>query len=213
MELIVSSLKSGEDRRQSETLVTRCELFSIFLKAGLAFGGGLGILAVLEQELVDQRRAVTREEFLAVYGIGRMVERSGVLTEDQLLYAFTIARVTPGQANFYVASIGYMLYGIPGAIVATLAIVLPGYIMIPLMHGYEHLRESLWIKGFTKGLTVASVGLILAAVVQIARGTLTQPIAWIILVATLIMTQLFRWNVLVTLASASCLGLLLKWLL
>jgi chromate transporter len=141
-----------------------------------------------------------------------LVDGAHVLTEDQLLYAFTIARVTPGQANFYVASIGYMLYGFPGAIVATLAIILPGYIMIPLLHGFEHLRDSLWIKGFTKGLTVTSVGLILAAVVQIARDTLTQPAAWIVLLTTLVLTQLFKWNIFVTLATVSCLGLLLRWL-
>jgi chromate transporter len=142
-----------------------------------------------------------------------LVEGAQVLTEDQLLYAFTIARVTPGQANFYVASIGYMLYGMPGAIVATLAIILPGYVMIPLLHGFEHFRDSRWIKGFTNGLMITSVGLILAAVVQIARGTLTQPIAWLVLIATLIMAQLLKWNVVVTLVVASCLGLVLKWLL
>ena len=141
-----------------------------------------------------------------------LVEGSGVLTQDQLLYAFTIARVTPGQANFYVASIGYMLYGMPGAILTTLAIMLPGYLMIPLLRGYEYLRHSRWIKGFTRGLTVTSVGLILAAVVQISRGALTQPIAWVVLFATLIMTQILKWNVLVALAVASCLGLLLTWL-
>jgi chromate transporter len=142
-----------------------------------------------------------------------LVGGARVLTEDQLLYAFTIARVTPGQANFYVASIGYMLYGMPGAIVATLAIILPGYVMIPLLYGFEHLRDSRWITGFTRGLTVTSVGLILAAVVQIARGTLTQPIAWVVLLAMIVMTQLLRWNLFVALAAATCLGLLLKWLL
>jgi chromate transporter len=142
-----------------------------------------------------------------------LVEGSGALSEDQLLYAFTIARVTPGQANFYVASIGYMLYGMPGAVLTTLAIMLPGYVMIPLLKGYEHLGHLRWIKGFTKGLTVTSVGLILAAVVQIGVAALTEPIAWVILLATLIMTQLLKWNTLVALAAASCLGLLLKWLL
>lgn len=142
-----------------------------------------------------------------------LVEGNHVLTENQLLYAFTIARVTPGQANFYVASIGYMLYGMPGAILSTLALMLPGYIMIPLMKGYEHLRHSSWIKGFTKGLTVTSVGLILAAVVQIARGALNQPLAWAVLLATLIMTQLLKWNIFLALGAASCLGLLLHWLL
>jgi len=140
-----------------------------------------------------------------------LVEGARVLTEDQLLYAFTIARVTPGQANFYVASIGYMLYGMPGAVFTTLVIMLPGYLMIPLLRGYEHLRHLDWITGFTKGLTVTSVGLILAAVIQIARGALTQPIAWVVFLAMLVMTQLLKWNALVALAVASCFGLLLKW--
>ena len=142
-----------------------------------------------------------------------LVLGSRVLTQDQLLYAFTIARVTPGQANLYVASIGYMLYGMPGAILTTLAIMLPGYVMIPLLRGYEHLHHSPWIKGFTKGLTVTSVGLILAAVIQIARDALTQPTAWVVLFATLIMTQLLKWNALTALAAATCLGLVFKWLL
>ena len=49
--------------------------------------------------------------------------------------------------------------------------------------------------------------------IQIARDALTQPTAWVVLFATLIMTQLLKWNALIALAVASCLGLLLKWLL
>ena len=158
----------------------------------MTFGNGPVMIPLLQTHLVDGAR---------------------VLTEDQLLYAFTIARVTPGQANFYVASIGYMLYGMPGAIVTTLAIIVPAYIMIPLLRGFEHLRDSRWINDFTRSLTITSVGLILAAVVQIARGALTQPIAWVVLLATLVITQLLRWNIFVAMAVASCLGLLLKWLL
>jgi hypothetical protein len=55
------------------------DLFVIFLKAGLAFGGGLGILAVLEGELVTKRKALTREEFLTAYALGRLVP-SGTMT-------------------------------------------------------------------------------------------------------------------------------------
>src|SRR3712207_8122653 len=45
----------------------------------------------------------------------RFVEEERLLTLDQLLYAFAIARVTPGPANVYVAAIGYFLHGLPGA--------------------------------------------------------------------------------------------------
>jgi chromate transport protein ChrA len=40
--------------------LSRVELFLIFLKAGLAFGGGLDILAALEDELVSKRRVVSK---------------------------------------------------------------------------------------------------------------------------------------------------------
>jgi chromate transporter len=140
----------------------------------------------------------------------QFVDGAHVLTADQLLYAFTLGRVTPGQANVYVASIGYMLYGMPGAMASVLAISLPGYLMIPLVKGYERLRHTAWIGGFTRGLTVASVGVVLASVVQISRDALTGPLAWLVLAATLVMTQVLRWNLLVAIGIGGGLGLVLN---
>ena len=140
-----------------------------------------------------------------------LVEDAGVLTQDQLLYAFTIARVTPGQANSYVASAGYMLHGIPGAILTTLIIMLPGYLMLAAMKGFERFRHSARVRGFTKGITATSVGLILAAVIQIGDSTLIEPVAWVVFAATLAMIQLFKWNVFVALGAATALGLALTW--
>src|SRR3989442_14358706 len=88
-------LKRAEAKRQSKddsTRVTRGDLFSIFLRAGLAFGGGLGILAVLEQELVNKRRAVTTDEFLTIYGIGGIVP-SGTMTALAVPYGYKVGRV------------------------------------------------------------------------------------------------------------------------
>ena len=50
-------------------------------------GGGLGILAVLEEELVDKLRAVTKDEFLTIYGIGRIVP-SGTMTALAVAYGY-----------------------------------------------------------------------------------------------------------------------------
>lgn len=139
-----------------------------------------------------------------------LVEDAGVLTQEQLLYAFTVARVTPGQANSYVASVGYMLHGMPGALLATLVIMLPGYLMLAAMKGYERFRHSARVRGFTKGITATSVGLILAAVVQIGGSTLGTPVAWIVFAATIAMTQLLKWNIFVALGAAAVLGLALE---
>lgn len=139
-----------------------------------------------------------------------LVETNHVLTLDQLLYAFTIARVTPGPANLYVTSIGYMLYGLVGAVLTTVAITLPGYLMLPLLKGYERVRTTKLVKGFTRGLTTVSVGLIFATVVQIAGKTLTNPISWVIFPLTFVVIHFLNWNPILSLLLMSALGLLLK---
>lgn len=164
----------------------------IFVFNAMTFGNGPVLLPLLQQALVDERH---------------------VLAQDQLLYAFALARTTPGQANLYVASIGYFLYGLGGALLTTLALQLPGYLMIPLVKSYERFKNVQWVKGFTKGLTVTSVGLIFAAVVQIGLKTLTNPIAWIILPLTLVFNYWLKWGTLLSLGAACLVGLFLKiWL-
>lgn len=139
-----------------------------------------------------------------------LVEERGVLTIDQLLYAFTIARITPGQANVYVAAIGYMLFGLPGAVLTTLAIMLPGYVMIPLLHGYERLRTLDPVKSFTRGLTSASVGLIFAATLRIGQGTLNNPAAWIVFLLSIVLLSVLKWHPIISILVASAVGLLLS---
>ena len=88
-----------------------------------------------------------------------LVEERVVLGTDQLLYAFAIAQVTPGQNNVYVASLGYMVHGLAGGLLAILVMVLPGYTMLLLLRGYESLRNAPRVRRFSRGLTAASVGL------------------------------------------------------
>jgi len=138
-----------------------------------------------------------------------LVERRHVLTTEQLLYAFTIARITPGQANVYVAAIGYMLFGLPGAVVSTLVIMLPGYLMLPLARGYARVRASDAVRGFTRGLVAASVGLILAAATEMARSSLTSGVAWTVFVLAVLASTLLRWNTFFVLAVPSAVGIVL----
>lgn len=181
--------------------MTRRALFAVFLKAGLAFGGGLGavmfvynamtfgngpvMVPLLEDDLVDDRH---------------------VLGADQLLYAFTLARVTPGQANTYVAAVGYMLHGLPGALATTASIVLPGYLILPLLSGCERVKPLGAVPAFTHGLTVASVGLVCAAILDIAQQTLTTWTSLVVFAAALAMAQLLRRKPLVVLAVSGVLG-------
>jgi chromate transporter len=169
------------------------ELLALIFSFNLmTFGNGPVMIPLLQTNLVDER---------------------GVLTVDQLLYAFTIARITPGQANTYVAAIGYMLFGFPGALLTMLAIMLPGYVMLPLLKGYELVSTARVVRNFTRGLTSASVGLIFAATVQIGRRSLTTPIAWAVFGVALILLYGLKWSPIVSLLVASAVGVVLKfWL-
>jgi chromate transporter len=167
--------------------VSLLELCAVmFLYNAMTFGNGPVMVPLLQADLVDRR---------------------GVLSTDQLLYAFTIARVTPGQANTYVAAIGYMLYGLVGALATTAAILLPGYLMLPLLWGYERVKAVRLVPSFTRGLTVASVGLIFAAALSIGRATLTGWVSLVVFAAALAMAQLLQWNPLLVLGVSALLGI------
>src|SRR5512141_2473396 len=99
------------------------DLFLIFLKAGLAFGGGLGILAVLEEELVTRRQVISREDFLTYYGISRIVP-SGSMTALAVAY-------------------GYRLGGVWGTVIALTALVIPAFILTVLLTMlYQVLKDT-----------------------------------------------------------------------
>jgi len=167
--------------------VSLLELCAVmFLYNAMTFGNGPVMVPLLQADLVDRR---------------------GVLSTDQLLYAFTIARVTPGQANTYVAAIGYMLHGLVGALATTAAILLPGYLMLPLLWGYERVKAVRLVPSFTRGLTVASVGLIFAAALSIGRATLTGWVSLVVFAAALALAQLLQWNPLLVLGVSALLGI------
>ena len=131
--------------------ISRRALFGIFLKAGLAFGGGLGILAVLEQELVTRRQAVGREEFLRLYGLGRIVP-SGTMTALAVAY-------------------GYRFAGLPGTVISLTALVLPALVLtVALTAVYGLVRQQQWLPELLP-LTIlpAALAFIVVAGVRLGR--------------------------------------------
>ena len=125
-------------------------IFWVFFKAGLAFGGGLGILAVLEDELVTRRHLVSRDEFLATYGLGRIVP-SGTMTALAVAY-------------------GYRLGGWPGTAVALLAMVLPGLtVTVLLTAAYALIRRANLFAWLQVTILPAALAFILSAALRLGR--------------------------------------------
>jgi len=165
-------------------------LLILFSANVLTFGNGRVMVPILERQLVEDSHA---------------------LSLDQFLYAFTVGRVTPGLNNVYVAGIGYMLHGWAGALLTVLVVMIPAYLVIPLHTGYRRFEGSGYVRGFARGLTAASVGLILAATVDIGRTTLTSPSAIAVCAVTVVMLNVLKWHTLVSLAIACAFGLALTY--
>lgn len=163
-------------------------LWHVFLFNTLAFGNGAVMFPLVQR--------------------GFLRDQDG-LSIDQLLFAFALAQATPGQGNLYVASIGYMLFGVPAAFLAVLTINLPGYLMLWVVRWYDRLRGFQPVRCFIRGMTSASVGLIFAATGDMARHALIHPACWVVFLLTLALTQKFRWNSLASLLVAASAGMLI----
>lgn len=150
-------------------------LFGVFLKIGsVLFGSGYVLLAFMRADLV---------------------QRLGWLTEQQLLDAVAIGQVTPGPVFTTATFVGYLLGGSIGALVATVGIFLPAFAFVaisgPLI---PRLRRSRVASGALDGVNVASFALMAVVAWQLGRATLTDPITWIISLASAILLLHVRVN-------------------
>ena len=165
------------------------KLFTFFLKAGsLTFGSGLVIVPFLEQGLVQQ---------------------TGWLNEREFLVAVAIGMISPGPVVITATFVGYLVAGFWGAVVATIGIFLPSFLLIlivaPILVRY---RTNLNVQGFIKGAYAAAIGTILGACVLLGRIAIGDWLTVLVALASLVV--LFRWKVSnpLLVAAAAIIGLI-----
>jgi chromate transporter len=103
-----------------------------------------------------------------------LVEEHGWITERQFVDAVAMGLITPGPVVIMATFAGYLIHGVLGAVVATVAVFLPVYLFVvvpgPLFRRYEkHPR----LQGFVKGATAAAAGAIAGAAIVIERQTIS----------------------------------------
>src|SRR5262249_5082408 len=136
-------------------------LFLTFLKIGsVLFGSGYVLLAFLRSDFVL---------------------RLPLLTEKQLLDAVAVGQITPGPVFTTATFIGYLVGGIKGAIVATVGIFLPGFIVVassgPLI---PKIRRSPLAGSALDGVIVGSLALMGVVTWQLGRAALVDPLTIVI---------------------------------
>ena len=132
-------------------------IFLSMLKIGcFAFGGGYAIIALLENEFISKRNWIDHDEFLNVVAI---------------------AESTPGPIAINVATyIGYKLKGVFGAVVATVGMCLPSFVIMYLVSlFYEHFMEITLVAAAFKGIQICVVYLIASAGLKMLKKMKKTP--------------------------------------
>ena len=117
-----------------------------------------------------------------------LVVRLGWITERQLLDAVAAGQLTPGPLFTSATFIGYLLGGLPGAMLATLSIFLPAFIFVlftqPLLARLHSMQGA---AGLLAGVNAASLGLLAAVAGQLAWGLAGDPVGALLGVAALLL--------------------------
>ena len=148
-------------------------LFVIAPLSIVAVGGASSIYAPLQHQSVDVYHWITAREYLEM---------------------FAIARVTPGPGSMIATLIGWQVAGIPGALVATLALFVPSSVLAVVLAGFwNRYRGTEWHTAIETGLRPIASGLVLAAVVVLLRLAESGPLSWaVVAVATAVLMWLPR---------------------
>ena len=169
--LLVSAIPALSVIPQNPQLLLTLGL--VFLKIGsILFGSGYVLVAFLQQDIVH---------------------RYGWLTQQQLLDAIAVGQFTPGPVLTTATFVGYQIAGLAGAIVSTLCIFLPAFIIVALTNPWiPRLRQSSLASGFLDGVNAAVVGFMAAVTLQIGRGALVDLPTILLAIGSAV--ALFWWN-------------------
>lgn len=168
---------------------TLFQLSWVFLKIGtLTFGGGMVIIPMIETEVV------------ANYGW---------LTKPEFIDAVTLGQVTPGPVIISATFIGYKACGVVGAVVATVSVILPSFIMVCLAtEAIKRFRQNKILANFLRGARIAVIGMIFHAGVSIGQSSLVDTKTIIIAAVSMICLFKYKINPIWVLLGAGVVGLL-----
>jgi chromate transporter len=183
-------------------------MFLVFLKVGaVLFGGGYVLFAFLRADLVERRHW---------------------LTDQQLLDAIAVGQLTPGPVSTAATFIGYIVLdenqqplGVVGALVATVAIFLPAFLLVGLSGPIvPRLRRSKMAGDFLDGVNAASLALMAAVTWRLGRGVLANPdvewwvngTAWLLALGSLVLLIRYRINSAWLMLGGAVMGYVLVWI-
>lgn len=167
------------------------DLGLFFFKVGaVTFGGGMTIIAFVQDQVVNQLNWITSQEFLE---------------------CLTLSQLTPGPIIMVAAYVGYKVAGIAGATVAACAIFLPSFILaLSILPFLDRVRELAWVKAAMRGIAPAVVGAIAVTVVQLAPHAAPDVFSAAVLLVTVAVLLAWRLPVIALVVAGGLIGILAR---
>jgi chromate transporter len=164
-------------------------LGAFFFKVGaFTFGGGLSMLAFIQEQVVNQFGWLTPQEFVDGLALGQL---------------------TPGPILMLAAFIGFKLDGVTGAALAGSAIFFPSFLMmlsvLPLL---RKLKDLKWLRAFMRGVGPAVIGALAVSLVQMTPHAAPDVFTWFLLALTIGIILLRNVGPLPVMAGGAVIGLI-----
>jgi chromate transporter len=163
---------------QASSCTVSCDLPAIFLFffkiSAIIFGSGYVLYAFLYNDLVVNYQWIS---------------------QAQLIDAIAIGQFTPGPVFTAATFIGYLLAGVPGALIASVGVFLPAFIYVAITSPFlSQMRQSKSLSFFLDGVNVASLALMIVVCFNLASAMLTNALAITIFVVSLGILWRFKIN-------------------
>lgn len=163
---------------QASSCTVSCDLPAIFLFffkiSAIIFGSGYVLYAFLYNDLVVNYQWIS---------------------QAQLIDAIAIGQFTPGPVFTAATFIGYLLAGVPGALIASVGVFLPAFIYVAITSPFlSQMRQSKSLSFFLDGVNVASLALMIVVCFNLASAMLTNPLAISIFLVSLGILWRFKIN-------------------
>jgi chromate transporter len=162
------------------------DLFWMMLKASLFSTGGMGNVPSLHSDLLAR----------------------GWATEREFAESLAVGQVSPGPNGLWVISLGYLLDGLRGAMLALLAICLPPILVLLVVRLYRRVQHHPAVEGFVRGLSLAVVGIFVVVLLRLLNSSGITFQASLITIVSLFLGTSKRVPVVVIIAIAALVGIL-----
>ena len=165
------------------------DIAAYFFKVGaFTVGGGLTMIAFIQDQVVGQ---------------------FGWLTPNEFLDGLALGQLTPGPILMLAAYVGYKVAGVGGAAAAAGAAFLPSFIlMLAILPVLERARRLTWTRAVMRGMGPAVVGVLAVSLFRLAPHALPDLFAVAILAASLVAVIVYRLGMIRLMVAGSILGAL-----